>query len=101
MSKTPQQQTNEAVSDISRAHRATELLSNPLYLEAIAAMELALQQTFNDTKLNEEKERHELWQRGQLLKQFQGKFENIVKQGAKAQDTLSLLEKGKALINRI
>ena len=101
MSKSPQQQTNEAVADISRAHRASELITNPLYVEAITAMRAAMFEQFNDTKLAGESERHELWQRMQLMKQFQGKFESIVKQGTKAQDTLSLLEKGKALFNRI
>lgn len=101
MSKSPQQQTNEAISDISRAHRAEELLSNPLYIEAVTAMQAAMFEQFNDTKLIEERERHELWQRMQLMKQFQGKFESIVKQGVKAQETLTLLEKGKQLINRI
>lgn len=99
--KSPQEETNEAISDISRAHRASELLSNPLYIEAVTAMQAAMFEQFNDTKLIEEKERHELWQRMQLMKQFQSKFESIVKQGAKAQQTLSLLEKGKQFINRI
>lgn len=99
--KSPQQETNEAISDISRAHRAEELLSNPLYIEAITAMQAAMFEQFNDTKLADEKERHELWQRMQLLKQFQGKFESVVKQGKKAQETLSLLEKAKAAVRRI
>lgn len=99
--KTPQQETNEAIADISRAHRAEELLNNPLYLEAIEAMSLAMQKTFEDTSLNQEHERHELWQRMQLMKQFKGKFESIVKQGVNAQKTLTLLEKGKQLFNRI
>jgi hypothetical protein len=99
--KSPQQETNEAVADISRAHRAEELLDNPLYIEAITAMQAAMFEQFNDTKLADSNERHELWQRMQLMKQFQGKFESIVKQGKKAQETLSLLEKGKSLLNRI
>lgn len=99
--KSPQQETNEAISDISRAHRAEELLSNPLYIEAITAMQAAMFEQFNDTKLADEKERHELWQRMQLLKQFQSKFESVVKQGKKAQETLSLLEKAKAAVRRI
>jgi len=96
--KSPQQETNEAVSDISRAHRAEELLNNPLYVEAITAMQAAMFEQFNDTKLVDESLRHELWQRMQLMKQFQGKFESIVKQGKKAQETLTLLEKAKNLV---
>lgn len=99
--KSPQQQTSEAVSDISRAHRAEELIANPLYIEAITAMQAAMFEQFSDSKLVDADERHELWQRMQLLKQFQGKFESIVKQGSKAKDTLTLLEKAKAVVNRI
>tara|TARA_B100000809_G_C14885254_1_gene440663 strand:- start:61 stop:363 length:303 start_codon:yes stop_codon:yes gene_type:complete len=99
--KSPQQETNEAIADISRAQRASELLSNPLYTEAITAMQAAMFESFNDTKLAEADQRHELWQRMQLMKQFQGRFESIVKQGAKAQDTLSLLEHDKQAQNRI
>jgi hypothetical protein len=99
--KSPQQQTNEAVADISRAHRASELLANPLYTEAITVMQAAMFEQFSDTKLGDADQRHELWQRQQLLKQFQGKFESIVKQGAKAQDTLTLLERAKAAVRRI
>lgn len=91
----------EAMADISRAHRAEVLLNDPLYLEAIEAMELAMLKEFRDTKFKDEDVRHELWQRMQLMKQFKGKFEHIVKQGVKAKETLSLLERGKQLINRI
>ena len=96
--KSPQEETNKAVGDITRAHRATELLNNPLYLEAITAMKAAMFEQFNDSKLNDEDQRHELWQRMQLLKQFEGKFESIVKQGKKEQETLTLLEKAKQLV---
>ena len=99
--KSPQQESNEAITDISRAHRADELLANTLYNEAITAMRAAMFEQFNDTKLADEAQRHELWQRMQLMKQFQGKFESIVKQGVKAQGTLSLLEKAKNAISRI
>lgn len=101
MPKSPQQETNEAVADISRAHRAEELLANPLYIEAVTAMQAAMFEQFSDSKLTDENQRHELWQRMQLLKQFQGKFESIVKQGEKAQNTLSLLEKAKGALRRI
>lgn len=97
--KTAKQEQNEAIQDISRASRAEELINNPLYLEAITAMQAAMFTQFADTKFKDEDQRHELWQRMQLLKQFQGKFESIVKQGAKAQQTLTMLERAKQLIS--
>lgn len=92
------EQAMKAKNDISRAVRADELLSNPLYKEAITAMEVSLFEAFKDSKLTDKDERHELWQRMQLLKQFQAKFEHIVREGEKARQTLTMLERAKQLI---
>ncbi len=97
--KTPKQEQREAIEDIGRASRAEELINNPLYLEAITAMQAAMFTQFADTKFKDEDHRHELWQRMQLLKQFQSKFESIVKQGVKAKQTLTMLERAKQLIS--
>ena len=91
----------KANMDLSRAARAEELLSNPLYVEAVEAMQAAMFEQFKDNKFADEETRHELWQRMQLMKQFQGKFEFIVKQGVKARKTLTLLERAKNAIKRI
>ena len=98
MSKSPEQEGREAIADISRAARADDLLTNPLYLEAITAMNAAMYTTFQDTKFEDAEIRHELWQRMQLMKQFKGKFESIVKQGTKAKQTLTLLEKARNVV---
>ena len=97
--KKPEQEQREAIDDISRASRAEELINNPLYLEAITAMQAAMFSQFADTKFKDEEQRHELWQRMQVLKQFQSKFESIVKQGTKAKQTLSMLERAKQLVS--
>ncbi len=96
---TEQQQRSNAVADITRAGRATEFLNNPLYLEAITSIRAAMFEQFQDSKFKDEEQRHELWQRMQLLKQFQGKFESIVKQGEKGRKTLTLLDRAKQLIS--
>jgi len=96
--KTELQQKKEAMSDVNRAALAEQLLNNPLYREAIDAMTLAMQEQFADTKLQDADLRHELWQRMQLMKQFQGKFEHVVKQGVRAKQTLTMLEKAKNFI---
>jgi hypothetical protein len=75
----------------SRANQASELINNPLYVEAITAMKAAMYSAFTDTKLEDELQRHELWQRMQLMKQFEGKFESILKEGKRAAQTLSFL----------
>jgi hypothetical protein len=83
----------KAVADKSRADQARELLSNPLYVEAVCAIRAALYAEFEDSKFSDTESRHELWQRMQLMKAFQGRFESIVKKGEKADQTISLLSK--------
>ena len=95
---TPQEEARQAQADITRARMAEELLANPLYVEAIQSMEAAMFATFEDTRLEDSEQRHELWQRMQLMKQFRGKFESIVRQGDKARQTLTLLERAKQKI---
>lgn len=97
--KTPEQERRECNDDVNRAARAKDIIENPLYIEAITAMQAAMFTQFQDTKFADEKERHELWQRMQLMKQFQGKFESILKQGNKAKKTLTLLDKAKKLLS--
>lgn len=98
MKKTAEQEANEAKKDLNRAQKAVELLNNPLYMEAVNAMEFAMFEEFKGTRLDDGDVRHELWQRMQLMKQFRGKFEHIVKQGDNAKITLTLLERAKQKI---
>ena len=81
----------KAEQDLDRAGQAKALLENPLYVEAITAMRAAMYVEFENSKLDQPDMRHELWQRMQLMKAFQGKFEDIVKKGNKASQTISLL----------
>jgi len=87
-----QKTVRQARADQSRAQQATEFLSNPLYIEAVTVMKAAMYSEFENSKLDGEEQRHELWQRMQLMKQFQGRFESIVKQGEKAAKTIELIE---------
>ena len=77
---------------MARADQAKQLINHPLYVEAVTAMRAAMYEEFVSTRLGEPEARHELWQRMQLMEQFQGKFESIVKAGKKGQDTLKLLD---------
>ena len=86
------------MADMDRANRASELLSNPLYIEAITVMRAAMFAEFEDSKYGSADDRHELWQRSQVIKQFQARFEEIVKKGERGRKTLTLLEKAISLI---
>ncbi len=95
--RSEEQQKREALSDIRRGSEAEAMLNNPLYIETVTAMRAAMFSAFEDTKLEDEELRHELWQRMQLMNQFQGRFESIVKHGNKGKQTLTLLDKAKRM----
>jgi hypothetical protein len=89
---TEQKERQKATLAQQRANQAAELLSNPLYIEAVDVMRAAMYGEFQDTKLADTDTRHELWQRMQLMKGFQGYFEKIVKEGKKGTQTIKMLD---------
>jgi hypothetical protein len=90
--RTETEQRQHATQQQSRANQAEELLSNPLYIEAVTVMRAAMYGEFEDTKLADTESRHELWQRMQLMKGFQNYFEKIVKEGKKGAQTIKFLD---------
>lgn len=93
-----EQEKRAAHADISRAQQADELIRHPLYQEAIISIKGDLLMQFEDTKLRDDELRHELWQRMQLLKEFTGKFEDILRRGEKAREKLTMLERAKNFV---
>ena len=89
---TEEEQRRKATAQQSRANQADELLSNPLYIEAVTVMRAAMYGEFEDSKLSDADTRHELWQRMQLMKGFQDYFEKIVKEGKKGTQTIKMLD---------
>ena len=89
---TEAEQRRKATAAQSRANQADDLLSNPLYIEAVTVMRAAMYGEFEDSKLADADTRHELWQRMQLMKGFQDYFEKIVKEGKKGTDTIKMLD---------
>jgi hypothetical protein len=89
---TEAEQRKKATAAQSRANQAAELLNNPLYIEAVTVMRAAMYGEFEDTKLADVDSRHELWQRMQLMKGFQGYFEKVVKEGKKGTQTIKMLD---------
>ena len=87
-----EQQKRDAMGDMARADQAKELLNHPLYKETIDVMNLAMYAEFRDCKFADEDTRRELWQRMQLMKQFEGRFQSIVKQGGRAEDTIKMID---------
>ncbi len=89
---TEEEQRRKATHQQSRANQADDLLSNPLYIEAVTVMRAAMYGEFEDSKLADADSRHELWQRMQLMKNFQNYFEKIVREGKKGTQTIKMLD---------
>lgn len=85
-------EARQAVADVTRAERARELIDNPLHQEAFIALKAAAFEDFSNSEMEDEKLRFVLWQRMQVINDFQKHFENILAQGEVAKDTLSMLE---------
>ena len=88
-----EEQRRNAMAAVSRAEQAKVFLDNPFYTEAITVMNAKMYMKFEGTTWDNEAERHELWQRMQLMKEFKAEFESIVRHGEKGEQTLTFLEK--------
>ena len=73
---------------VQKAQRADELLNDPMIQEFIISVRGDLLNKFESTKLDNEKERLDAWQQGQVLKLFLDKFTKQIKAGKNAQLTL-------------
>ena len=73
---------------VQKAHRADELLSDPLIQEFIIACRGDLLSRFENTSLNDDKERLDAWQQSQVLNQFLDKLTKAIKEGKDANFTL-------------
>tara|TARA_R110000850_G_scaffold199607_1_gene325779 strand:- start:85 stop:369 length:285 start_codon:yes stop_codon:yes gene_type:complete len=73
---------------VQKAQRASELLNDPMIQEFILSVRGDLLNKFESTELDNEKERLDAWQQGQVLKLFLDKFTKQIKSGKNAQLTL-------------
>ena len=76
---------------VQKAHRAQQLLDDPLIQEFIISVRGDLLNKFESTELGSEKERLAAWHQGQVLKLFLDKFTKQIKAGKNAE--LSLMDK--------
>lgn len=82
-----------------RGRQAQELLNHPLIQEAFIKLKGDLLMSFTGSGLNDEKERLNAWQQGQLLDKLERNFHSIVKTGEHAK--ISLQEKVKHALRNI
>jgi hypothetical protein len=88
----------ELKNTIQKAHRADQLLTDPLLQEFIANMRKDLMKEFEDTGLNGDAERLDIWQRSQILNGLLEQFKKSNKEGKAAQ---SLLERMKTKLRNV
>ena len=88
----------ELKNKIQKAHRADQLLNDPLIQEFIANVNHDLLKDFQSTKLDSEVARLDVWQRSQILNSFLDQFKKTIKEGKTAQ---SLLERMKTKLRNV
>jgi hypothetical protein len=81
----------ELKNTVQKAHRAEQLLNDPLIQEFIISLRGDLLHKFESTELEDTETRKDAWQQGQVLKLFLAKFTKQIKAGKSAQ--LSLMDK--------
>ena len=78
----------ELKNTVQKAHRAEQLLNDPLIQEFIISVRGDLLNKFESAGLTDEAERLAAWNQGQVLKLFMDKFDKQIKAGKNAQLTL-------------
>jgi hypothetical protein len=78
---------------VQKAQRADQLLNDPLIQEFIVTMRGDLLNKFENTELDNDKERKDAWQQSQVLNKFLTKFTKSIKDGKQA--NLTLMERAK------
>lgn len=84
---------------IQKAHRADELLNDPLIQEFIISLRGDLLNKFESSDLCSEDERLSAWNQSQVLNGFLDKFTKAIKDGKNAK--LTLMERANKQIKRI
>lgn len=84
---------------IQKAHRADQLLNDPLIQEFIISLRGDLLSKFESTALDNEAERLSAWNQSQVLNKFLDKFTKTIKEGKNAQ--LSLMEKANIKLKNV
>lgn len=90
---------NELHQIEQRGKRASEILNDPIFQQALMQMKGRLLIEFQDSDLSNDAERLNAWQKGQLLNQFEKEFTTLIKGGENARVTL--IERAKATIRNI
>ena len=84
---------------IQKAHRADELLNDPLIQEFIISLRGDLLSKFESTALEDTKARQDAWQQSQVLNKFLDKFTKQIKDGKNAK--LTLMDKARIKLKNV
>ena len=82
---------------IQKAHRAEELLNDPMIQEFIIAVRGDLLNEFESAELKDDRERMNTWNQAQVFKRFLAQFQKKIKAGKNAR--LTLVDRARNLVN--
>ena len=79
--------------EVRRGNLASQVLSNPVYTEAMLVMRAELVDKFQKTRFKERDERDELWRKLQTLEGIESYINRVMTTGKLGNQTQSLLNK--------
>jgi len=89
---------DKARAEIARGNEAEQIISNPIYKEAMIAIRADLFDKFGRTKTKDVDDREAIYTQLQSFERFQTYLESVMKTGKIGTQTLSLLERSKKVI---
>lgn len=78
--------------DINRAELARQIITNPVYVQAMQMIQAKSFNTFSDTQADEVAQRHEAWLLMQSHKEFTKVLEELMEKGLFADDAKAMLK---------
>lgn len=78
--------------DINRAELAHQIISNPVYIQAMQMIQAKSFSDFSETKANEGEQRHNAWLQMQSHKEFKKVLEQLIENGQFANEAKQALK---------
>ncbi len=78
--------------DINRAELARQVITNPVYIQAMQMIQAKAFNIFSTTKADEQEQRNDAWLQMQSHKEFTEVLEHLMEKGLFAEDAKALQE---------
>lgn len=91
------EEMRQAKDEIERANQASQVINNPIFIEAITIMKVDAVGMFETSSQSDEKKHKEAWLQLNAINELQSNLIYIMENGKAAEHELTFLEKAKKL----